>query len=174
MRLAMRAGFVKTHMTKPLEEALAKLNPWIVDGKEGTIERFADLYTKLGKHATTEFEEVRRLLETIEIEFGQNLVGSSVWHDLVFKEVEALLAADQKVALSGVRNTKEIALLHMYGGVSVWLDRPSARPAKVSRGVKVLTPEDCDLIVVNDGTLGDLYVNLVVALEEYDSNKEKN
>ncbi len=170
--LVSRAGFVKTYMSKPLEQALLTLNPWIVDHKESTIERFADLHTNLGYTSTKEFEEVRRLLQILGTEIGRNMIGENVWLDLVFEEIRNLRALDKSVAVTGVRNLNELTLVRQLDGVSVWIERPNMRPVNSHSSDNTLTAEDCDLVVTNNGTLRDLYVNLVTALEEYNSNKD--
>lgn len=161
--LVQRARFAKTHMTKPLELALVELNPWIVDSKENSLERFADLYENLGEFAVKEFSEARRLLRALESE-----IGVEYWTNKVFHEVKLWMALDKKVSLSGVQTLEELALVREHEGVSVWIERP----VKLRRGSGNVTAADCDIIVQNDGTLKALYVNLVTALEEYNSKKE--
>lgn len=172
--LVSRAGFVKTYMSKPLEQALLTLNPWIVDHKESTIERFADLHTNLGYDATKEFEEVRRLLQTLGTEVGRNMVGENVWTDLVFDEILNLRAQDKNVAVTGVRYPNEMDLVHQLDGVAVWIERPNIRPVNSHTSDNALTSKDCDLVVSNNGTLRNLYVNLVTGLEEYNAKKDNH
>lgn len=166
--MVSRVRFTKTYMQKPLEQALLKANPWIVDRKESTVERFADLHENLGFDETRTFDEVRRLL-SMGAEIGRDLLGQNIWNDLVFTEVQNLLALGKKVALSGVSYPDELALVRENGGVCVWINRYRARPGGTS-----VTAEDCDLVVDNVGTLKDFYVALITTLEEYTpTNEEK-
>lgn len=166
--LVQRARFAKTYMAKPLEEALVKLNPWMVDQKENSLERFEELYAGLGDQAIKDFEEARRMLLVLEKEIGRRN-GANIWKDEVFDEVRTFLALDKKVALAGVQYLDELLEVRELGGVCVWLSRPGK-----FRGGSHITPEDCDFTVINDGTPKDLYVKIVVALEEYDSKKKEN
>lgn len=164
--MVVRARFVKTYIAKPLEQALEKIDPWIVDRKKGTIERFSDLYTHMGDTAIKDFEEIRRLLKMLETEVGQKN-RTNIWTDLVFEEVQNLMNLGKNVALSGVQTPEELALVREYDGVCVWIDR--AVPSRHNTGT--VSAKDCDVIVENDGTLKDLYVNIVTGVEQYNSNK---
>lgn len=168
--MAARARYVKTTMTTPLEQTLVKLNPWVEDDKEGTIERFADLYENLGEFAIKEFSEARRLMLALETEVGRENDGN-MWLDLAFAEVQRLLSLNKKVALSGVLHAEELNLVRKFDGVCVWINRPGVK-ARSSR--ITIHPTDCDVAVVNNGTVKDLYVNIVVALEEYNQNLKEN
>lgn len=166
--LVERAGFAKTHMSTFVEQALVKLDPWIVDHKEGSVERFSELYENLGDAAIKNYQEVRRLLYTLETEVGREN-GENIWVKQVFEEIHFLLEAGEKVVLVGPKTKDELELVRIYGGVCVWI----SRPMKTNTGVSI-TSDDCDLIVKNDGNLSDLYVNLVVALEEYNPLRDED
>lgn len=166
--LVSRARFAKTYMLKPLEKTMLRVNPWIVDHKENTIERFSDLHENLGFDATREFEEARRLIQ-LGTEVGRDLLGRNIWTELVFDEVQSLRDSGKNVAISGVEYLEELPLVREYGGVCVWIDRYNVRPGKYQGTVR---PEDCDLVVANNGTLKDFYIALIVSLEEYQPAEE--
>ena len=168
--LVSRARYAKTYMTKPLEQALLRVDPWIVDHKENTIERFSDLHENLGFDATRNFEEVRRLLG-VGSYFGQSLLGLNVWNNLVFDEIQTLQGLGKSVALSGVGHPKELSLVRECGGVSVWINRDTARAPKSLP--MLITPEDCDIVVDNNGTLRELYIKLIIAFEEYTEKEDE-
>lgn len=165
--LVTRARYAKTYMMKPLEQAMLFVNPWIVDSKAGTVERFADLHASLGfDNAKNYFEEVRRLLE-VGSEFGQSLLGQDIWTSRVFEEVQALQASGKSVALSGVTTPEERDLVTDAGGITVWVEREIARPT-----TSLITPEDCDIVVENNGTPKELYIKLIIAFEEFGEDPE--
>lgn len=166
--LVSRVRFDKTYMLKPIEQVMLKVNPLIVDHKEGTIERFADLHENLGFDATRNFEEADRLMR-LGTEAGRDILGKNIWIDIVFDEVKALRAQDRNVVISGVGYSDELALVRELGGVCVWINR---RGAKQKAGV--IRAEDCDLVIENSGTLRDLYVTVISSLEEYNTNKEND
>lgn len=165
--LVERARFKKTYMLKPIEQALLKMNPWIVDPEENTIERFADLHKNLGFDAARAFPETERLI-ALASEVGKDLLGQNVWHHLIFDEVSTFLTWQFKVALSGVEHLDALALVKQHDGVTVWLERPRPLKGMPRKRRGDVRKADCDIIVQNDGTLKDLYVNVVSALEEYD------
>lgn len=165
--LVQRARFIKAYMAKPLEEVLVELNPWIEDHKEGGIERFADLYGNLGERAIKDFIESQRFLKALEVEVARKF-GENIWIDLVFNEVKALLSLDKKVALSGVRHLDELARVRELDGVCVWIERQVIR----NQSGTAVTAGDCDVVVINNGTPKELYVKLVVALEEFNLIKD--
>lgn len=165
--LVERARFKKTYMLKPIEQALLKMNPWIVDNDENTIERFADLHQNLGFDVARRFPETERLI-ALASEVGKDLLGQNVWYHQVFNEISTFLTWEFKVALSGVESTDVLALVKQYGGVTVWLDRPPPLRGLPRKRRGDIKKADCDIIIHNDGTLKDLYVNVVSALEEYD------
>lgn len=165
--LVERARFKKVYMLKPIEQVLLKMNPWIVDPEINSIERFVELHEKLGFDATREFPETDRLIALAQ-EVGKDLLGQNVWHHQIFDEVSTFLTWGFKVALSGVEHLDELALVKQHGGVTVWLQRPPALKGLPRKRRGDIRKKDCDIIVQNDGTLKDLYVNVVSALEEYD------
>lgn len=160
--LVSRAKFVKTYMLKPVEQALVHLDPIVPDPKAGTLERFSSLYENLPKHELRDLEEVRRLIGRMERQVGRDN-GENLWAELVFSEVRSLQEIGNKVALSGVNHQAELDLVRGHGGVCVWINRP----VKSRGSANTITAEDCDVVVVNDGTIKELYANVVIAVEEF-------
>lgn len=163
--LVAKAGYVKTYVSKPLEEALLALDPLIV--VQDSVEKYSVVKQNWGDFVNEEFQEVRRLLAVLKNYFGPNVLGGMFWTGLVFQEVQELLDSGQTVALSGVQHPHELDVVRKLKGVSVWIERPIKRRI----GDTTITAEDCDVVVQNDGTLRDLYVNIIEGLEEYDAKK---
>lgn len=81
----------------------------------------------------------------------------------------------RRIAITGVRYPNEMQAIRNLGGTVVWVERPSATAAhlkrveedseRVTQGLKplvhesdlMLTADDFDEIIQNDGTLADLY-----------------
>lgn len=168
--LVAKAKFVKTTITEPLEAALLHLDPYIVDPKEKSVERYSDMRKSWGDLAATEeFDEVRRLVRVLKTYFGPHVVGGEFWTGLVYEKIKALHSENKKVALSGVVNSEELVVVRELDGVAVWINRP----IKARFGDNTITADDCDVIVENDGTYNNLYVSIVEAVEEFQANKEK-
>lgn len=169
--LVQRVRFSKTYMLKPLEKILLTIDPWIVDHKEGTIERFSALHESLGFDDARDFEETQRLIQ-LGTEYGRALFGQNLWTNLVFEEVTLLLGRNKNVALSGVIYKDELDLVRKNNGVSVWIERKGARLSRSLMREDMVTPDDCDIVVTNNGTLRELYINLLTALEEFNTEEK--
>lgn len=161
--LVAKARFAKTTVTEPLEEALLAIDPLIV--VQDSVERYSVLKENWGDFVIDEFEEVRRLLRVLKTYFGPNVLGNEHWLGLTSQRIRDLRAQNKSVALSGVVDKEELDLVRDHDGVTVWIERP----IKVRVGDTTITAADCDVVVQNDGTLKDLYVNIVEALEEYNA-----
>lgn len=159
--LVAKARFVKCTITEPLEEALLVLDPLIV--LEDSVERYSVLKETWGRFVYEEFEEVRRLLGVLKSHFGPNVLGGEYWTGLTYERIRTLREENNSVALSGVVDHQELDAVRKLGGVTVWIERP----IKVRGGDNTITAEDCDVVVQNDGSYKEFYVNIVEALEEY-------
>lgn len=148
-------GYVKTYMSKPLEKALLTLDPWIDFGGMDHM-HYSQLHAHVGYDESKKNPEVRRLLQKLGTEVGREMFDPDVWIDLVFEEISYLML-DNPVVLTGVRYPNELHAVHSRGGFAVWVDRPGVGPVNTHSSDNTIGPEDCDVRVVNDGSLEDLY-----------------
>lgn len=167
--LVANDGYVKTYMSKPLEKALLMLDPIIFDGYWGRLpERYSIIHETIGYDESKKIPEVRRMLQMLGTEIGRNMFGENAWVDLAFDDIIRLSKNDQNVVITGVRYPNEIEMINSFGSgwhiASVWINRPGVEPVNSHSSDNTLTPEDCDYVVENDGTLEDLYVNVMAAL----------
>lgn len=167
-------SWFKTYMSKPLEQALLKLDPVVFiqdnlwsdwfDWEDspyygGHLEkycRYSDLHELVGYEKSKKVNEVRRLLQVLGTEIGRKMFGEDVWVNKAFGEVDGALQADERVVITGIRYRNELAALSGRGGLAVWVARPGYGPVNAHSSDNTLGPEDFDLTVDNDGSLEDL------------------
>ncbi|WIE81109.1 hypothetical protein [Curtobacterium sp. MCSS17_016] len=175
--LVDRHGFVKVNMSAPIRDFLIAVNPIVYAkpvrkrqalavllGRTVThsyvryreYEQMAGGYTEAKKHP-----EVRALLQRIGYDGGRLIIGDDVWTNIVSRAVVAYREAGTGVIISGIRFPNEQALVHAHGGRLIWVDRPSL-PAPTADAAghateQTLTADTFDDVLVNDGSITDLY-----------------
>lgn len=162
-------GYVKTYMSKPLEQALLTLDPLIDLAKPGAIPmpvRYSAFHAAVGYDKTKEHYEVRRLLQTLGTEIGREMFDPGVWVMLAEKEIDWYAELGQSVCITGVRFPNELRMIHERRGFAVWVSRPGVNPVNSHSSDNTISPEDCDLVVINDGTLDDLYKEVRMQLRQ--------
>lgn len=147
-------GFAHTFMSKPLLEALLRINPLIP--VEGGLVRYSELFGNVGYAKSKENPEVRRLLQTIGTDVVRNMIGENVWVDVMLADVKPILAAGGDVVVTGMRFRNEMAAVSAAGGLTVWVHRPGVGPVNGHNSDNAVSPDDFDLHLHNDGTLDDL------------------
>lgn len=157
-QLVERSGYVKTYMSKPLEQALLTLDPYINVG--GTVGRYSWLHAKVGYDKSKENPEVRRLLQMLGTEVGRKTFGENCLVDMVSKEIVGYWWDGYSVCLTGVRYPNEMEMVRRSRGVSVWVSRPGYNAVNTHSSDNTLGPGDFDIQVINDGTPQDLYDKL--------------
>ena len=166
-RLCRAHGWVEVALADPLKVALLDVDPLLPSGM-----RVRELVGRVGwEEAKDEHPEVRRLLQALGGAVRDH-VDEDVWIAIGLDRAERALAAGYPVVASGVRYPNEAAAVRAAGGVVCWVDRPGLpndgdrHPSETS-----LTRHDCDLTVVNRGSLDDLWRvadNLAGLLARYD------
>lgn len=154
--LVQRLGFVKTYMSKPLEQALLTLNPYVPSNENDTWIVYSDLHARIGYDETKKTPEVRQLLQRLGTEIGRNMFGEDTWVDLAFKEIAELREDGLSVCLTGVRYQNELDRVREADGISVWVDRPGVEAVNTHSSEHTLTAADCDVVIMNGGSLGEL------------------
>lgn len=155
-------GWYKTYMSKPLEQALLTLNPWVPwtggDPQTNTYwARYSELHARVGYDESKKNPEVRRLLQTLGTEVGRKMFGEDTWLDIVDVEAQNKLASGINVVVTGVRYPNELAKFFRWSrSMSVWVDRPGVGPVNDHSSDNTLTPDEFDVVCNNDGTLEDL------------------
>jgi 5'-nucleotidase len=171
-RLVEQHGWVKLNMSDPLAEALYTLNPRVeVDNyisppltrnvlfSPGTY-HYQDIVDKIGYVEAKTIPDVRRLLQALGTEVGREMIDQNVWVNIAARRIQELTAQGKNVAITGIRFPNEIEMIREVGGVSVWVERPglaSGEGINASHASEIsLDKDDFDLVLWNDGSLGDL------------------
>lgn len=180
-------GFVKTYMSKALEEALLRLNPW-VDIRwnnwevkkdtntwpreklmwKGDFLHYRELHALLGYEQTKNNLDVRVYLQKLGTEVGRDMCDKEVWIRWAFREVDEALEAGTSIGITGMRYHNELEHLHKRGGLSIWVNRPGYGPVNEHTSDNTLGPDDFDVVIENDGTLEDLRDKILYVVSQYD------
>lgn len=170
--LVARHGFVKIGFSDPLNLALQVLNPLIpldfdvhradgsLLGRQNTLVRYSDLAQTVDYADAKRHREVRELLQRLGTEVGRNMIDENVWVNVAVNTIKNYRNAGTPVVLTGVRFANEVeAVRGLPASRTVWVDRPGIGTGTTSAHASEhsITAEDFDQVVVNDGTLDDLY-----------------
>lgn len=154
----------RDYFSSALEEALLKLDPWIIT--DGIFyERYSELHKRKGYTESKQNPEVRRLLQVLGTEVGREMFGKSVWVNIFDRKVKPLLEAGENVVVTGVRFRNEVIWARRRGGHAVWVDR-GGEPVNDHASDNSLSEKDFDHTIKNTGTLAELYAGVDLLLKE--------
>lgn len=172
--LVAEHGWTKLGMSDALGEALLALDPYIPIplGDEGLprfigrrftaqkFERYSELFERVGYTEAKVNDEVRRLLQKLGTEVGRKIIDEHTWTNIVIRRAEDALAEGAPgVIITGIRYPNELDMIEDLDGELWWVDRPSLA-ATVNAGhssENSVSSVDFDRVILNDGTLEDLY-----------------
>ncbi len=100
----------------------------------------------------------RQLMQWLGTEYGRDLIGPTVWIDVVLERWRALCGKKHNplLVVTDVRFNNEAEALRQQGGVIIHIERPDLPEVAAhtsEQGVEVL-PDD--MLICNDSTLDDL------------------
>lgn len=147
-------GFYRTSMSQLMNAALCRLDPQI-EVRHGVVFRYSELIRQLGYTKAKELPEVRRLLQAIGTEVGRDMFGQTFWVDQMRNNLDNY-TTEASVAVTGIRFPDEVDMIRELGGRLWWVMRPGYGPVNRHTSDNLLTYEDFDRVVMNDGTLDDL------------------
>lgn len=153
--LGRHLGFETVAFAAPLKAMLAALG---VAGRNlygTTAEKQAPLALLGGKSA-------REAMRTLGTEWGRTLVWSEMWV-AAWRERAGRCRA---VVADDVRFGNEAEAVRAMGGIVIWIERPGLVADRSHVSDTEIGPDDCDLVLVNDGRPGDLTRRLKAALSE--------
>jgi hypothetical protein len=155
-------GFTRLAFADKLRGGLLALDPRVM-AYGGSIP-LSTLIEKVGwDKAKTEFEDVRRLLQRYGTEGGRNIHGQDCWVDAL--RVDMKPGVDY--VITDVRFPNEAEAIHEWGGKMWRVERPTMPRAKGDQHISetALNSYPYDQIIINDGSLGDLHVQVMKALD---------
>ena len=145
------ARFIRLSFAAPLKRMVATLlnrdEDWINEHKEDHIDGLAS---------------PRRLLQTLGTDWGRSMIDPNIWVNLVNRELNERLLSEslEGVVLTDCRFNNEADWIHGNGG-EVWqVIRPDAPEVNSHVSEAGIDPERVDRIILNDGSLEDLYLKI--------------
>lgn len=167
-------GFVKTYMSKYLEQALLLLKPlvYIEDNiwnspalHNDEFIRYSVLHRAVGYNESKMLPEVRRLLQVLGTEIGRNMFGDNYWINLIKNEILQAFSENKSVVVSGIRYPNELFMIRDYlGGQVWWIERPGVDPVNTHSSDNSLDKDNFQHVLLNNGTLEDLRNTANIAL----------
>lgn len=161
--LVTEHGFVKLGMSDVLHEAMLALDPVVRVWNDGTFERYSKVIAEHGYVEAKKRPEARRLLQKLGTEVGRDMIGENVWANIMARKIDDHRGAGHPVVVTGIRFPNEVRMIRELGGRTVWVDRPNlaTRGAIAAHASENSVGEqDFDGLIVNDGTLEDLYAHV--------------
>jgi hypothetical protein len=144
--LCLNYGFKRIAFADAIREGVVRLNPMLDDGI-----RVADLVEDYGWDVAKGNTEVRRLLQVFGTEVGRSLLGSNVWTDVAFKQIDA--EPNQRWVIPDVRFENEAQEILNRNG-DVW--RHNHAPVNHHTSEHAMDRYVFKHVIYNDGTLDDL------------------
>lgn len=132
-----------------------------------TLVRAEVSYTEAKK-----IRDVRRLLQSTGTDAGRTLIHEDVWVSKAIRSAGAIATENRAdgyaTVITGIRYPNELEMIHEFGGVAVWIDRPiitalheqalaSQDPLAQHSSEVTLGADDFDIVLTNDGTINDLH-----------------
>ena len=161
--------WVKIGMSEPLDEALVILDPLIPVKFLRLFTRhirYSALHDAVGYTEAKKNHEVRRLLQKLGTDVGRKMFGENVWVDYASRKIDKLRSEGKSVILTGIRFPNEAIMIsgNMMNGPAgqlVWVDRPDIKDTSLlTHASEAMGQEVFDIVLVNDGTLLDLYAKV--------------
>jgi hypothetical protein len=161
-------GFHKEYMSRALETALLRLDPWILNvednWKYGTyptevpdkLITYSRLHEAVGYDYSKNNRDVRLFLQRLGTEIGRDMCDPDVWVRWAFRIVDAILDNHGSAVITGIRFCNELTAVKQRGGLLVWIERPGVGPVNGHVSDNELSSADFDVTILNNGTLDDL------------------
>lgn len=176
-------GWLKLNMSGPLHDAALVLNPWIQvtlsdsihfekkhsDHVQPGFYTYAQLTDDFGYTTAKEIGEYRAFLQRLGTEVGRDMFDKNLWVNIASKHISQFRQQGYDVVITGIRFPNEFEMIRNNRdidgngepGLLLWVERPYlvADASTGGHASEQLTSEGFEKILVNDGTLEDLYNN---------------
>jgi hypothetical protein len=164
-------GFQRVAFADKLREFIYRLNPIVPSPVWGEHRRLADVIDEFGWNgykASKYGKEIRELLQRLGTECGRELINDTIWVDAALGagSVESNVYHDsdggglvmpRNIVVTDVRFPNEFAAIKARGGYVVRIVRPGVGPANSHPSETALDGFDFDVVIHNNGTIGDLH-----------------
>lgn len=153
------------------EKRWERLNTACIEGgfeslsSAGWVIRYKSLTKALGYVDAKEIKGYRAILQTFGTEVGRDMIDPNIWVKLAQKRILAVAEKGTPVVLTATRFPNEIQMMERLDGVTLWVERPTDDDGSVSEVANHASEtsvgaDDFDFVLVNDGTLQDLYAKV--------------
>lgn len=92
----------------------------------------------------------RRVMQAFGTEIGRS-IHPELWVRLWRRTAEEVVADGYGVVAADVRFPNEVAAIRALGGEVVWIERPGLAAADGHASENSISPDDCDVVILNDG-----------------------
>ena len=147
--LCLNYGFKRIAFADAIREGVFRLNPLLGNGI-----RISEMVDDYGWDVVKGTPEARRLLQVFGTEVGRSLLGSNVWVDVLFKQIDA--EPDQRWVVPDVRFENEAQEIIKRDG-DVWrINRHNHSAVNHHASEHAMDNYLFKHVIYNDGTLDDL------------------
>jgi hypothetical protein len=162
-------GFQRVAFADTLREFLLRLNP-IVDiqtvhtrafgpvvgeRKEVRVSDVIETYGWDGYKKSVYGTEIRELLQRLGTECGRELISDTIWIDAALGDQYSTTRTN--LVVTDVRFPNEFEAIKERGGMVVRIIREGVGPANAHPSETALDGFDFDVVIHNNGTIGDLH-----------------
>lgn len=162
--LVKKYDWTRVAFADALRDVLYALNPIVVREVGGVIDgphnvyRVQDLVDEWGwDKVKVEWQEVRALLQRLGTEAGRDIIDPNLWVGMGEEKIES---AGGPVVVTDCRFPNELSLIKRRKGTLIWVERPGTGPANAHASEHTVSKDDCDLVLLNNGTIDDLYLQI--------------
>lgn len=187
--LVNRYGYERYAFADKLKESLFQVNPTIIvkdfektgfdmslvqdtTASGGSVLQVADLVAVGGWDQAKQIPQVGKLLQLMGTEGGWMVHGSDVWVNLCEDQFESELPVTTPVVITDLRFPHEIDwAARRENAFTVRIQRPDQHEVSTRDGNHIgernVNQLDVDAVLINDGTLEDLYAKVDALVETY-------
>lgn len=107
----------------------------------------------------------RKMMQTLGTEWGRVCVAGDVWLRVAGRRIQREMDDGRNVYVSDVRFPNEAEFIRSMGGKIFHILRPGAKTVASHISEVPMKVHDGDVVVVNDGSISDLFESLIEAKE---------
>lgn len=111
----------------------------------------------------------RHMTQTCGFEWGREMIAPQIWIESLWRR-QPVRGMQHRLVVSDVRIEDEADSVRAAGGVVIHLSRPDAENVESHKTERSIIVRPEDIVIVNDGTLMDLYRQVEAALRMIGSN----
>ena len=155
--LKFQFGFKTVGFSDAINEMMTTLDPYVMmDSTHKELIRYSTVVKAKGYVKAKEEPEVRRLLQVFGTEVGRRQIHEELWVDLMAEKVTKLTERGFNVAITGVRYSNELDMVHRLGGTSIWTSRPGFEETGTHASEVSLSEDMFEHSLINDGDISHL------------------